>query len=431
VPTSNDGLKNGSETDTDCGGAAPTNAPRCATDRACTQDTDCANGACGAVGTLFAGTCLAGRSCAGGLGAGRNCGLTDDDNCCTTIAVPGGTFRRTLDNSQTTVASFHLDKYEITQGRFRQFLKAMDGNLHANFPAWLAAHPGAGTHPRVANSGWRASFNVRLPRSWAEIHERYTLGCSDGGNNADGGAATWTDNATHDVTTNDEKSMTCADWYTLYAFCAWDGGFLPTDAQWNYAAAGGDQQRVFPWKTTDDTTKPDYADIPNGQDPNHTLVNGFRLGEYVVHAFCLPAFPSCFSVGTPYRLGGDGPAHVSAPGKKKDIGRWGHADFGGNLIEWTLDNRYSYGTCNDCANVSWPDPPQSATELGRNPGVWRNPGHEFDGAFHPDGGRVMRGGSWERHDYVHGPRVRSIYNEYPVFRSYYASGARCARPRAN
>ncbi len=43
-PTCSDGVKNGSETDVDCGG--PT-CPRCASGRSCASNTDCATARCG------------------------------------------------------------------------------------------------------------------------------------------------------------------------------------------------------------------------------------------------------------------------------------------------------------------------------------------------------------------------------------------------
>src|SRR6478609_323446 len=46
TPTSTDGVKNGSETDIDCGGGSPTSAPKCAAGKTCREATDCVWGYC-------------------------------------------------------------------------------------------------------------------------------------------------------------------------------------------------------------------------------------------------------------------------------------------------------------------------------------------------------------------------------------------------
>src|ERR1041384_1721974 len=59
------------------------------------------------------------------------CGAEGKNDCCESLRVPGGTFNRGYDgvlyndaNYPATVSDFRLDKYEVTVGRFRAFVKA-------------------------------------------------------------------------------------------------------------------------------------------------------------------------------------------------------------------------------------------------------------------------------------------------------------------
>jgi formylglycine-generating enzyme required for sulfatase activity len=118
---------------------------------------------------------------------------------------------------------------------------------------------------------------------------------------------------------NEPLPINCATWYEAFAFCIWDGGRLPTEAEWNYAAAGGNEQRVYPWggdaPTDDHAVFQCYGDSKGG---------------------C--AFDDILPVGA--KLAGNG--------------KWGHADLAGSMWEWARD-RYaaSYDKpCQDCAHLS-------------------------------------------------------------------------------
>jgi formylglycine-generating enzyme required for sulfatase activity len=130
---------------------------------------------------------------------------------------------------------------------------------------------------------------------------------------------TWTDAAG----ANESLPINCIDWFTAMAFCIWDGGFLPTEAEWNYASAGGSEQRAYPWSSP----------------PGSLAIDCSYANYYDGAAYCTNP-PS----GAVNRVGSESP---------EGDGKWGHADLGGDVWEWTLDWYAStYGDpCVDCANL--------------------------------------------------------------------------------
>ena len=79
-------------------------------------------------------------------------------------ACPGGMVCGASDQPEhdATVASFALDTFEITIGRFRAFLDQSKGTPPAD---------GAGAHPLIKGSGWQTAWNIffkPISRQWAK-----------------------------------------------------------------------------------------------------------------------------------------------------------------------------------------------------------------------------------------------------------------------
>jgi formylglycine-generating enzyme required for sulfatase activity len=202
------------------------------------------------------------------------------------------------------VGAFQLDRFEVTVGRFRQFVVAGTA-VQARPPA-----AGSGAHDAIAGSGWDPAWNTRLAADRAALAS--ALEC-------DPTHQTWTSTAA----SNEILPINCATWFEAMAFCAWDGGYLPTEAEWNFAASGGEEHRAYPWSSPSDSLAID---------------------------------------GTYYH-GASQPGPVG--GKPAGDGPWGHADLAGNLNERTLDAAITPLPlpCIDCANLS-PSPSLSRVLRG-------------------------------------------------------------------
>lgn len=129
---------------------------------------------------------------------------------------------------RVTLSPFQIDSTEVTNQQFQEFAAAE--------PEWS---PGGSNHPRAYLSHWK-----------------------DGKPAADQGS----------------HPVTYITWQAASAFCAWREGRLPTEAEWEFAAAGG--KSPYPWGSEPPT--PAHANY------SASGVGGTRpAGSYPANAFGL------------------------------------------------------------------------------------------------------------------------------------------------
>lgn len=255
-------------------------------------------------------TCIEPPSCSG---LAATCGPSGTDSCCSSPVVDGGVFDRGNDlHYPAKISEFRLDKYEATVGRFRRFvasrwLPPAGSGKHAHLNGGSGLRDSGG---EAFESGWQEAWNAQLPATSGAWNGTDGLGCSEA-------YQTWTSSKG----ANESLPINCVDWAAAYAFCIWDGGFLPSWTELNYAAAGGSEQRSYPWGS-------------EAAGMNTTL-----------------AVYGCYFGGAGTCSGVSNIAPVGSAGK--GAGKWGQLDLSGSMFEWTIDWTGSLAAdCVDCATLT-------------------------------------------------------------------------------
>ncbi len=154
-----------------------------------------------------------------------------------------------------SIDAFYMDKYEVTNAQYKQFV---DAN-----PQWQKDHIDKSLHDGTYLALWN-------------------------GNDYPSGKA--------------NHPVVYVSWYAAVAYAQWAGKRLPTEAEWEYAARGGLSGKKYPWGNDLDSSKANYNYNAGDTTPvGAYLPNGYGLYDIAgnVWEWCLDEYNEDFYARSP------------------------------------------------------------------------------------------------------------------------------------
>ncbi len=196
-----------------------------------------------------------------------------------TVPIPGGTVRLGTDapvfredgegpSRRVTLRPFRIDAHAVSNRRFAAFVAATGYRTEAERFGWSyvfrAFIPPGIAAPSPEGTPW-----------WGQVHGAYWAAPEGPGSSAEDRP--------------DHPAVHIA-WNDAAAFAAWASGRLPSEAEWEHAAKGGNDAARFAWGEAEPDDRNALCNIWQGSFPHtNTRADGW-LGTAPVNAFAPNGF---------------------------------------------------------------------------------------------------------------------------------------------
>lgn len=157
---------------------------------------------------------------------------------------------------EVALTSYWIDQTAVTNSEFAKFVEATSYQTDAE------------------RFGWSFVFDQLVSKETFEKHSRGRLERPNWWLAIDG--ADWVHPFGPDSNYDADHPVVHVSWNDANAFAAWAGKRLPTEAEWECAARGGLEQKIYPWGDEFLVDGRAGANIWEGEFPTHnTLADGY------------------------------------------------------------------------------------------------------------------------------------------------------------